>query len=460
MARAGLVLAVVGWSVGPITQAQTAPFGSSGDPLETPFGRFGRGLRATAYVGPAFLGASWWTAASADVEGRVGPVGFGLGGTLHARPGDRYEPATDELYDAVRLVRYARLEPSARFPLYARVGPIERVTLGSGHLVRDYRSTTAWDERTLGAEAAVQSEGVSFGAFVGDVRFWQSRGVAGGFADVVLAPRARGALGTLRLGLGGVHDTGLPLDTTVTGLQAEIAGSVFSVATLALSPYVSYAEYRGYGRSLAVGADFGAPDVLDVARLRLRLAVFANSDGFTPGYVGPFYSISNVTDRIVTAASFFETDSVLAYAGVPLGEVEGGVDVLTQAELLALGSFEFFYHFRRHYGDQPLSDFSLRVALRPSLVEGFRVALGIERQGLDSFFSLFRDLEDQNTLVFDIDYPLRDFLHLSVRSRYGYRRLPADEAGPRLEADPRPDAPLLFLVQRRFEPLIGLRLRL
>src|SRR5690606_969455 len=148
------------------------------------------------------------------------------------------------------------------------------------------------------------------------------------------------------------------------------------------------------------------------------------------------------------ATASFGGDGTLGFAGVPLGEVGGGVDLLTAFEVAAFRTFALAYHFRRHYGDQALSDFSLRLAFHPRFVDGLSVALAIERQGLRSWFSLFRDLEDQNALVFDVEYPLTGAAHLSIRSRYGYRRLADAEDGTER-----------FLVQRRFEPFVGLRYR-
>lgn len=445
-----LLLALLAFAALPLAAAQPVPFGASDDPAEAPAPSFARpGGYAAAYAAPTFLGATWRAAVAVEAELHSGRLAAGFGGTLHAGDGGLYDPEADELYDLARLVRYVRLDPRPGFPVYARLGPPTGVTLGTGHLVRDYRTTTAWDERTVGAEVAVASPGVGLGAFAGDLR---ANGVVGAHAVVTPTPGASSPLArSFRLGLGAVHDLGIEADRAPTAFEASAQAEVFRFFGFALAPWVSYAEYLHYGRGLGAGADFGSAEVLGTARLRLRLGAFVSGDRFTPGYVGPFYAVSNVEDRIVTAASFFESDSALVFAGVPLGEVEGGVDVLTEFEVVAFRAFALFYHFRRHYGDQALSDFSLRLAFRPRSIEGLGVALAVEQQGLRSFFSLFNDLEDQNTLVFDLDYPLSGAVHLSIRSRYGYRRLDRDEAGG--------DEAERFLVQRRFEPFAGLRLR-
>ncbi len=434
-----LLLLAVSASAQPLTfPAGTWRFGSADDPLETQRASFGRSTGVVAaYAGPAFLGSAWRVMTAVEAEGRTGPLSVGLGGALHSGVGGFYDPEVDEAYDLARLLRYARLDPRPGLPVYARLGPTRRMTFGTGHLVRGYRTTTAWDERTVGLEAAVASPGVTFGAFTGDVRMSD---VAGAYAEVE-------PFGPVRVGLGVVHDFSPPSDAAPTGFQVDASAEALRLFEFVLAPYASYAEYLHYGRGVGFGADVGAPAFADLARLHLRLGAFVNGDGFTPGYVGPFYAVSNGEDRIVTADSFFG-EGDLALAGTPLGEVEGGLDVVTEFELVFFRAFELFYHFRRHYGDQDLSDFTLRAAFRPRFVDGLRVELGLDRQGLGSFFSLFRDLRDQNTLVFDIDYPVGDLLHVSIRSRYGYRRLEDAEEGARR-----------FLVQRRFEPLVGVRYR-
>lgn len=427
----------------PLAAQPAWPFGASNDPMEVPAASFARsGGHAAAYAAPTYLGASWRVAVSMEGSVHRGRFAAGFGGTLHSGDGGLYDAEADEPYDLARLVRYVRYDAPA---LYARLGPPTGVTLGHGLLVRDYRTTTAWDERTIGAEVQVRSPAVVFSAFTGDVR---GDGVVG--AHVEAAPAAAASsplLRSVRLGLGAVHDLG-PGDLAPTALEGSAQLEVLQLLGLGLSPWVSYAEYLDYGRGLGVGADLGSAEVLGSARARLRLGVLLSDEGFTPGWVGPFYQVSNVEDRIVTAESFFEGDGTLAFTGIPIGDAEGGIDLLTEFEVAVSRAFALFYHFRRHYGDQRLSDFSLRLALRPGFAEGFGVALAVERQGLGGFFSLLDDLQNQNTLVLDIDYPLAGAAHLSIRSRYGYVRL--------ADAD---DETGRFLVQRRFEPFVGLRVR-
>ncbi len=429
--------------------AQPVDFGSADDPMEQPRTLLAAPrLTGAAYLGPSFLNDTWRLAGAASLVGRAGPWSLGLGGSLHLGTDGIYEPETDETYDIARLLRYVRHDATASLPVYARVGPTTNVTLGRGHLVRSYRTTTSIDERRIGAEVAVASSRFRFGAFTGDV---QMNNLAGAFVEIAPLSGSRMPLvKSLRLGGGIVHSFADSLDGVAkpTAIQFEASARVFQFGELSVAPFASYAEFLKYGRSLGGGLDVGSENLIGAGRTNIRIALLFSGDGFVTGYFNPFYQVSNGGDRIVTADSYLDADTLTTeLAGVPLSEATGGVDLLTEIELLVFRSFEIAYHFRRHYGDQRLSDFSLRIASRPRFLDGLRLEFGMERQGLGSFFSLFTGLKDQNALVFDVDYPLNGSAHLSIRSRYGYRRLPDAEDGTGR-----------YIVQRRFEPLVGVRL--
>lgn len=404
-------------------------------------------LVGAAYLGPSHLNETWRLMGAANLDGQAGPWSVSVGGSLHLGTDGFYEPETDETYDIARVLRYVRHEPTASLPVYARIGPAANVSLGRGHLVRGFRTTTSYNERTVGAEAAAQNRFGSFEAFTEDLRM---NGLTGAFAEIAPASRSTSALvRSFRLGGGFVYslaDTlaGIPRPTA---FQLEASADVFQFGVLSVTPYVSYAKFLDYGRSVGVGVDLGSENVIGAGRTNQRIALLFSNDGFVPGYFNPFYSISNDAARIVVADSYLDADTLTTeLTSIPLGEVTGGVDLLTEIDVLIFNSFEISYHFRRHYGDQRLSDFSLRVASRPRFLDGLRVEFGMERQGLGSFFTLFTGLKDQNALVFNVDYPLAGSAHLSIRSRYGYRRLPDAADGSRR-----------FIVQRRFEPLVGVR---
>ena len=437
-------------AVFPTVAAQPISFGSAGDPMEQPRTLVGAPtLVAAAHAGPAHLNEAWRAAGAVTLEGQTGAWSFALGGGLHLSTSGLYDPETDETYDIARLLRYVRHDPNPSLPVYARIGPTTNVSLGRGHLVRSFRTTTSIDERTVGAEFAFRNTYATFGAFTGDVRM---NGVIGMFAEVApVRGSASPLMSSLRLGAGIVHSLADTLggSPSPTALQFEVSADLLQYGEFSITPFASYAEFLHYGRSVGGGVDMGSENLIGAALVNLRLGLFFSGDGFVPGYFNPFYAVSNGADRIVSADSFFDADTLSSdLAGTPLGDITGGVDLLAEIELLAFRSFEISYHFRRRYGDQRLSDFSFRLASRPRFLDGLRIEFGIERQGLGSFFTLFTGLKDQNALIFNVDYPLAGSAHLSIRSRYGYRRLPdADDGTGR------------YLVQRRFEPLVGVRYR-
>ena len=141
--------------------------------------------------------------------------------------------------------------------------------------------------------------------------------------------------------------------------------------------------------------------------------------------------------------------------GTPLAEADGGLSVLFALRALVFSGFELSSYVRRSYSDDPLSEAGLRLALAPGRGERFRFIFDVQRQGRTSFWSLFGDFRDQNVLVFHLDYALslgrsRPLpARLFIRSRYGYRRV--------VDA---PDGAARYLVERRFEPLVGVRILL
>jgi hypothetical protein len=366
--------------------------------------------------------------------------------TWHIDEDGLYDPAVDEVIDIARAVRYLRIEPAVGRPLYVRAGPVRRVELSTGHLVRGFGTWAAHDERAPGLELSAAAGPVDVLGFIEDVRMG---GVAG--AQVSLAPLAGAAderLRTVRLAVSGVHDAGPPADSSTTALQVDARGDLARLGGIALTPWVSYARFLHYGQSLGAGADVGSSDLVGTARVRLRLGLFASTDEFIPGYFSPLYAVANVHDRVIEADGYYDADTTSSpLAGIALGEASAGVDVVAELRILAFGQFEVFQHIRRHIGAGGQSAYAARVAYRPRDPAGVRLDLMFERQGFKRVLGLFGDLRDLNALILDLDAPLPFFgLRLSLRSRYGYERLPDAADGGRR-----------FLVQRRFEPLVGLR---
>ena len=448
-----LCLALLGVALTPgRAEAQTAPglpaaFGSADDLFEFGVRDADEPVQVGLFVGAAYLPDTWRAAGRASIAVQRGAFGAAAAQTLHLTAGGLYGPEADEIYDVLRAVQYVRLDPTGRRPLYARLGPTEHVSLGAGALARDYRTTTAWDERTLGAEAALDAGPLSVAAFTDDVRM---TGVVGG--EATLRTRAAvGPLGALRLTLGAVHDLGLPSrgDSALTGVEATLAGSLrggrlAEDAPFGVSPFVTVAAYAGKGQTLGVGADVDAFRFSEALRARVRAAVFVSSARFLPGAVNPFYALSNADERIVAGLTNGEAAGD-PLVGTPLDSLAAGVDVVLDVRVVAFGRFEASQYVRRHIGNDRASAYGLRLAAR--LPRRARAEFALERQGFRGLWSFLGGLGDENALILDVTAPAGRGAQLFVRSRYGYRRLGGPDSNR-------------FIAERRFEPLVGIRVGL
>lgn len=434
--------------------AQPVAFGSAADPLETGSDLGGPSrVGVLALGGPAYLPDEWRSAVRLDIEAASGRWSAALGGTVHSGS-PLYGPEADEPYDALRAIRYVRLNPTRRTRTYLRVGPTERQTLGVGALARGYRTTTAWDERRLGVEAAVAGRRARFGAFTDDV-------AAGGVVGAEVAVRTGLDVGPLRgveLVAAGVHDLGLPgvdRDSSLTGIEAVLRGDLPRGGPVILSPFAAHARYLGHGSTLGAGVDARLEDVGDALGVAGRLAVFGSTARFVPGHVGPFYALNNTEERIIDDGAFFAPDfdpeSPDVLVGTPLDSLRGGLDVVLDLRVVAFRRLVVAQHVRRHLGANAASAYGIRLG--GTFPNGARAELALERQGFRGLFDLIGSLGDQNALVLDVGFPIGRVGYAFVRSRYGYRRLTADDGASFSE-----DAPPRFLVERRFEPLVGVRL--
>lgn len=432
--------------------AQPLPFGSSDDPAEQIRQVWRTQQNSIDLLGGfSLIGPRWWAAGSANANILTRTVGIrlrstlrvGLDTTLAGEGFGRNRPDYDEPYDLFRQIVFLRYHPPNPSGLYLRVGPILRGRLGTGHLVNFFNSTTAWDERTVGSEFMFRLRAFDIAALTDNILL---DGIVGGRVAVRPLtwsedPRAR----TLELGFNAVTDVskgdeGHPI---LTGFNGDLSFAAALIGEARLAPYASFAWYEGHGSGLAAGAAFESENFLDVARFSLRLGVYYDSDEFYPGYVGSFYTIQNARARILDT----ENGSVSPErtAGVPLADVRSGNGYEFELRVVFFGRVEFWWQFRRRYGSQPLSERHVRLLFQTSRL---RALLHQDRSGLRSFFSVFNDLGDQTSMTFEAEYLLRRRFWIVVRARYGYERV-ADA----------PDGTNLYLVQRRFEPLAGMRLR-
>ncbi|MEM1096597.1 MAG: hypothetical protein AAGJ10_18505 [Bacteroidota bacterium] len=425
--------------------AQTSTFGSLNDPREQIEAAWWRRENRLDLMGGVSLIGPQWRGATAIRASLVGPgVAVQLNGTLRGGIYGDYRNDRDEVYDLLRLLEYARYTPLRNRPgysRYVRFGPIRNARLGTGHLVDFFSTMTAWDARTIGLEGFYQAPTFNLAVFSDDVLL---NGLVGARLGVHPFRRVRGSrLRTLELGLSAVTDQ--RIDETFAGYNVDVSVDAFRTDPLAFTPFASGAWYQDRGHSVGLGAHVGTQPGGDFGTVRLTMAAFFNSRNFLPGYVGSFYSISNEESRVIDAERFNPGRGLEQYADLPLSDISSDLSVWTELRVLIYEQVEVLYAFRREYANTNLSTMHLRLFFETQ--GGTRLDLGLDRGGLGGLLSAFNDLGDLTSLVLNAEAEIRFPFWVFVQSRYTFEQ--------RADAD---DGTQRFLVQRRFEPMGGLRL--
>lgn len=425
--------------------AQPSVLGSEDDPREnTKYVWWKRENTFDVMAGPSLIGAQWRAVGSVGLNIDSRSVTARLSGTLRQGVYGVYEPDLNQLYDALRLIEFARYNPPANSSFYLRFGPISRLTLGTGHVVNFHNSNIVWDDRTVGAESRWNLGALHVSAFTDDLLL---RGMMGGRAAIhplqaLRDPQFR----SLSAGFSYVTDRSTWGDSLpdLTAYNVDVGLDLLNSGDIVLSPFASYAWYSHYGRGIGVGADLWSLNFIDLARFRFRFALYYNGDRFIPGYVGSFYMVNNTRDRIVNSIDIPEIGQQEPLIGLALDDAVGGNDLVTELRLLLFERFEFWYYFRRHYGSQRLSEYHLRLFVQAQ--NRFRLDVGLDRGDLSGFLSLFSQLSEQTGLVFNTEYRLVGPFWIHIRSRYTYEQVGQE-----------PESGARYVVQRRFEPMMGVR---
>ncbi len=422
--------------------AQPAPFGSADDPSETSVGnRWRRSVDAEMRTGFSLIGPDWRAASGMSLAYAADHVALRFEGAVRTGVSGLYEPDVDGVYDLLRLTDFARLSLN-RNRLFARAGPTRRLRLGTGHLVNFFGSETAWDDRTVGLEGFWTSRPVQVTAFADDVRL--NRLVGG---RVVLRPLfwvARESTRSLEIGASYVTDRrDLDGKNLITAYNLDLRFTVANIGDVLVQPFATFSAYRNAGRGVGVGGELASDNFVDVARFRLRMAVYVSGDGFIPGYVGSFYRVNNPIAGILQSEDFGGADSTGSIVGIPLADAPSATALETEIRILFFDRFELWYSFRRQFGGAHLSESHLRL-----FFETGRIAAQIsqDRGGLGSFFSVFNDLGDETSLMFRTDYHVARGIWVFVRAIYSYER-----------TSDAPDGAERYVVQRRFEPYAGVK---
>lgn len=424
-------------------EAQPLNFGSADDPYENIIPQWWlRQSNVDLTGGVSLIGAQWRSAANISTTLQSRDVALRIAGTVRAGVFGVKEEDTDELYDLVRLVEYAKYQPARATKLHLRAGTTDRLRLGQGHLVDFYSSRVVWDDRLVGAEAGWRSRSLSLEAFTGDLRLNSVSGGRAELAPFIWSPNERWR--SMRIAVSGVDDR---LDQPVSGSLRAYSGDVqmaaANIGDILVSPFVSWAQIEDYGSGYALGVDVGADNFVDLARFRLRLAYHRNSDQFVAGYVGSFYEVSNPGAVILKAEDIDGDETERLVANALLEDIDANSEFVTELRLLFFERFEIWSSFKRNFGSDALSEYHLRVFFSSSKL---KVQLSQDRGGLRGLFSLFNDLGDQTSLTFRTEYEVTPLVWLFVTTRYSYEERRSLEDGRRA-----------YAVERRFEPMAGFR---
>lgn len=420
-------------------------FGSIDDPAEQPsrvswlsethIGLFG---------GFSLIGPQWHTEGRVLATVRTPSFSGRFNGVLRAGLYGTYEPDVDEAYDILRFVDFVRLQ-SRRPGFYLRAGPLDRTRLGLGHVVNFHRSSAAWDERQVGIEASISNPVFRFNGFVDNVELDGLLGMHFSLSPLVAVQNRQ--LRSLTFAINGVQDRSslLQEDDRFGAIDIEAQIEAWRSGAFSLHPFVSHARTRSSAYGWMFGADLRSDNFIDTARLHFRIGFHLNSAGFLPGYVGPFWQVHSARARILRSVDRTQDGDPAEFVGITIGGAPKGEALTTELRVLIFEKFEFWYRFVRNFSSTSLSEFNLRLFIR---ARQFRLAIGQDRGGAGSFFSLFNDLGDVNLLHFEVAYRIRGSAWILVDARYTYIRAGSDNGFPR------------YRVQRRFDPLFGLRFSL
>lgn len=438
-----LILVVLVWA--PCAAGQLLPFGSLSDPTEVAIDPQRRGAaRLATFGGPSYIGVQWRAGAGIEMAGSVGPFGVSVEGRLRAGVDGLFQENVDELHDIIRLLQYARLEPTPLVPLYLRLGPLQRTTLPTGMLVHGFATTAAWAERSVGVEIAGRFRGIQLAGFSSDLIGGEL--IGGGISVQPWRTPPTPGWRSLRIDADLVHDLSFGGEQSPSAASVRAGLAVWGLADFLLEPFVGHARFLNYGSGTTVGASFGSDDLAGVGHARASLGLVFASDQFIPGYFNAFYPVDRPGAGIVSSDAYFRDRGTDLLVTSPLAEAPAGTSLFFELHASVLDAFELVNYLRRDYaGNNGM--FGLRVAISPDRGEQLRFLFDIQRQGLTGFTDLFSDVVDEAILTFRLDYSFAPPFRLFVSSRYGYRRV-----------NDLPDGTARYLVERRFEPMVGIML--
>lgn len=436
LAAAFTLLMVVFSGAGLDAHGQNWLFGSRDDPAEqAQVAWWHAHVELTGATGFSLIGPQWRGVGRFDIAARGPGYGMRFDGSIRSGIYGNYEAETDEWRDLLRQLDHVRYRPE-NSGTYIRLGPLDRTRFGSGHLVNFFSTETVWDDRSIGAEVQLSGQRHTLEAFTSDVT---RRSVSG--LRLSYSPFDQGRVGLSSLEVSGsvVEDDGVLTDlgSPFRGVESGLRMTAYRSGSFDFVPFASGAWLPEYGQGVLLGANLENANFIDMARLHLTLALHYNSSDFRPGLFGSFYPVSGPGRSIVSGSDPVRQD-------IPLRDIQRGNSIIFESRILFFERFELWYAFQRYHGVQRLSEYHLRLFFRSSNV---RMAVSQDRRGLKGFLSLLGDLGSENRMRFQFDLRLIGQVWLMMDAHYTYR--PLATRGDITQ----------YSIQRRFDPVIGLRAR-
>lgn len=416
-------------------QAQDV-FGSLDDPSEqTRSARWDAFTEFTGATGFSLIGPQWRGVGRFDVTSRGSHHAFRMESSFRSGVYGTYDPESDEWRDVLRTLDHLRYQPLGK-GRYVRLGTLNRTRFGSGHLVNFFSTEASWDDRSVGAEVRLHGQHQTLEAFTSDITRRATTG-----ARLALSPFYHGRPGitSLQVAAAVIQDERARTDTgnPFKAFEGEVRMTAYRNGSFDFVPFASVAWLPDYGQGLLVGANLENANFIDLARLHLSLALHYNSSDFRPALFGAFYEVSGPGRGIAA-------DGKDVRADLPLREIKRGNSILFESRILFFERLEFWYAFQRYHGTQRMSEYHLRLQFHARDV---RISIAQDRRGLKGFTSLFGDLGAENRMRFQFDLRLLRQVWVLMDAHYTYR-VAASTSGQ-----------TLYSIQRRFDPVIGLRAR-
>ncbi len=237
----------------------------------------------------------------------ISKLGFGLNIDILYNPEaeegeDQYRTDDLKLEKIVRYVRWGQ----KRDPLYARVGALDRASLGHGFIMANYNNQIIENERKLGLEFDINTDVAGVETFMNN---FKRKEVFGGRLYARPLKSWLGIPIVKGLAFGGTAVTDLDPDgredsdddVLIYGADTELPLIDTDVFQLIL--YGDYAEIRDYGSGTAAGVQFNLPISSNMLHATLNVERRFMEDQFISQYFNAFYEVNRLSRAQSIAAA-------------------------------------------------------------------------------------------------------------------------------------------------------------